>query len=129
MPSMKNFDDWHILKQELDGKDNAPLFKEREIWWCSVGVNVGYEIFGKDGQFTRPILVLRKFSHFTFFGLPLTSSRKDFPSYYPLNFRGKEGSVLLDQGRTVDARRLVRRMGRLTEEDAATIKAAFKDFL
>jgi len=126
---MKDFSNWNILKQELDDKDNAPLFKEREIWWCSVGVNVGYEIFGKDEQFTRPVLVLRKFSKFTFFGLPLTSSKKDFPSYFPLDFRGKEGSVLLDQGRTIDARRLVRRMGRLKETEALEIKTAFKDFL
>lgn len=126
---MKNFDDWHILKKELDEKAVAPLFKEREIWWCSIGVNIGYEIFGKDEQFTRPVLVLRKFSKFTFFGLPMTSSKKDFPSYYPLTFHEKEGSVLLDQARTIDGRRLVKRMGRLNENEVLKIKHAFTDYL
>ncbi len=125
----KNFDDWHILKQALDRHKTPPLFKEREIWWCSIGVNIGYEIFGKDEQFTRPVLVLRKYSKFTFFGLPLTSSKKDFPSYFPLDFHGKDGSILLDQGRTIDSRRLVRRMGKLNENEAMSIKEAFMAFL
>jgi hypothetical protein len=49
---MKNFNDWNDLKKNLDSLENHPLFQEREVWWCSVGVNIGSEIFGKSGLFT-----------------------------------------------------------------------------
>ena len=42
----KNYDLWFPQKKKLDRKQNPPSFKEREVWWCQIGVNVGYEIFG-----------------------------------------------------------------------------------
>lgn len=104
---MKDFNAWHPVKKKIDKKANLPTFKEREIWWCSVGVNVGFEIFGKDRFFTRPVLVIRKFGYSTFLGAPLTSSPKT--GYYrkPYHLDGKDGFVLLDQIRTYDARRLL----------------------
>src|SRR3989339_695352 len=103
----KDFDGWHPLKKQLDAKTGLPTFKEREIWWCSVGVNVGFELYGKGQVFTRPVLVIRKFGASTFFGAPLTTSIK--PGYYriPYILQGKQGFVVLDQTRTYDARRLV----------------------
>ena len=41
----KDFQGWHTLKQNLDKRQSTsvPTIKEREIWWCSIGVNVGDE--------------------------------------------------------------------------------------
>ena len=122
---MKDFGQWLRIKAELDIRHDSPTFQEREIWWCSIGVNVGFEIFGKDEKFTRPVLILRKYSRSTFFGLPLTSKRKQHPYHYHLHVAGKEGSVLLDQGRTIDSRRLIKKISKLNENDVAAIKEAF----
>ena len=130
-PMTKDFDTWNNLKQTLDAKDRqeAPLYRRREIWWCSVGVNVGFEIFGKNENFVRPVIILRKYSPLTFFGLPMTSNRKNIPSHFHFDFRGTAGSILLDQGKTFDARRLVKRMGRVNKNDVQIIKQAFIDYL
>lgn len=34
---------------------------------------------GKNAEFTRPVLVLRKFNHSLFLGIPLTTNRKNHP--------------------------------------------------
>jgi len=124
---MKDFDSWNGVKQKLDATHQPPAFDEGQIWWCSVGVNVGFEIFGKDEMFTRPVLIIKKYSKFTFFGLPLTSRQKDSPFHHPISFNNKQGSVILDQGKTLDARRLADRMGSIGKKRFATIVNEFKN--
>jgi len=127
---LKNFDDWNQLKKQLDTNANPPFFVEREIWWCSVGVNVGYEILGKGGVYSRPMLVLRKLGPFTFIGLPLTSQRKENGLYrHPITFEGINGDVLLDQIRIVDCRRLSEKMGKIGKKRYERIRQAAKDLL
>lgn len=36
----KNFNEWNELKKRLHIRNEEILFHEREIWWCSLGVNV-----------------------------------------------------------------------------------------
>ncbi len=48
MSFIKNFLDWFTLKPKLDQKNIRPLFNEREIWWCSIGINIGCETDGKN---------------------------------------------------------------------------------
>lgn len=58
----KNFDEWSVLKQNLDKTQKLILFKEQDIWWCSIGLNVGSEANGKNEYFSRPVLIVRKFN-------------------------------------------------------------------
>ena len=58
----KDFQKWHSEKEKLHARSNAPFFHEREIWWCSLGLNVGFEQDGKNDNFERPVLVLRRFN-------------------------------------------------------------------
>ncbi len=44
---------------------------------------------------------------------PMTTKGRQYPTRVPCRFRGKAGQVVLDQIRTVDASRLVRKLGRL----------------
>ncbi len=123
----KDFDKWNTVKQALDQREQLPVFNEREVWWCSVGMNVGFEIFGKDERFWRPVLVLGKHSRHTFFGLPFGSTIKpNNPRYFALHFRGREGSVLLSQGRTLSSKRLSNKIGKLPHSRFNEIRKAFK---
>jgi mRNA interferase MazF len=124
----KDFDGWIEKKKKLDAQAKPPFFNEGQVWWCSIGVNVGYEIYGKSHIYTRPVLVLRKYSRQTFFGLPLTTQRKNRTAYHTLQFRGNLGAVILDQGRTLDSRRLIERIGELSESTMKGISLAFKDY-
>ena len=111
---LKQFFAWIRLKQALHESDHKPpLFKEGEVWWCSVGENVGSEVNGKSDRFTRPVFVLRKYDRYTFHGLPLTTKEKTGTWYCPIEFLNKKQTVLLMQGRTFDYRRLKEKMGQL----------------
>lgn len=125
----KDFDGWNGIKKELDLRKDPPLFKEREIWWCSIGMNVGYEIYGKKELFTRPVLILKKYSYATFFGLPLTSKRKNGYFFFPIDLKEKKGGILLDQGCTLDARRLADKISYVTPLQFKKIKEAMKESL
>jgi mRNA-degrading endonuclease toxin of MazEF toxin-antitoxin module len=90
-------------------------------------VNVGYEILGKDAAFVRPVLVIQKFSHHTFLGVPLTSNPKKGYFRYPYSLNGKDGSILLDQIRTYDSRRFVgKRMGRIHPREFDKLKQVMR---
>jgi mRNA interferase MazF len=52
---------------------------------------------------------------------PLTSKGGDYPSRIPLTFAGTRERVVLDQIRTVDKARLVKKVGSLTEATAKTV--------
>jgi len=102
----KNYDLWFPQKKQLNQKKKPPSFKEREIWWTQIGVNIGYEIFGKSNAFTRPVLVLKKFSQFTFLGAPLSTAKPRFAMHYSIEVNNRPNIVMLDQLRTFDSRRL-----------------------
>lgn len=50
----------------------------------------------------------------TFIVAPMTTGGYSYPFRMPCRFGGREGFVVLDQIRTVDRDRLVRRLGRLS---------------
>ena len=93
------------------------MFNHREIWWCSVGVNVGVEQDGKNQLYERPVLIIRKFNQSLFLGVPLSTKLKDYPFRHNLYYRnnGKliEGQAILPQMRSYDAKRLSRVIARL----------------
>lgn len=44
----------------MHASEGEILFYEREIWWCSLGVNIGFEQDGTNDLFERPVLVIKK---------------------------------------------------------------------
>jgi mRNA interferase MazF len=108
----KDFDLWATQKKKADALFQRPMFKENEVWWCSLGVNVGDEQDGKGDSFTRPVLVLKKFNRNIFMGIPLSTQLKDNQFYHRILFKGIEQSVLLSQMRLFDAKRFRDKMGR-----------------
>ena len=59
---------------------------------------------------------------------PLTTSGRPFPSRVPVRFAGKDGQVVIDQLRTVDKARLVRRLGALEAREAAGVLEVLREF-
>lgn len=79
----KDYAIWTPIKTKLNNSAVYPIgFKEREIWICNIGENIGFEEDGKGNSFTRPVLILkvfnRKFCHI----IPLTTKRKEGIYYY-----------------------------------------------
>ena len=73
---------------------------------------------GGEIQKTRPCVVVSpdelNASLSTFIVAPLTTGSHPYPFRIPCRFDRRKGHVVLDQIRTVDRERLVRRLGRLT---------------
>jgi mRNA interferase MazF len=113
MEREKDFTDWHVLKTALQRTDKKLFFRERDIWLCSLGLNLGREEDGKQERFLRPMIVLRKFTTDLFWAIPLTTKRKFGSYYYQLNVNGKDVSAMVYQMRVLDRRRILRRVWRL----------------
>ncbi len=114
----KDFDNWNTKKKATHNKSfKPPLFKEREIWWVSVGINVGFEEDGKNENFVRPVLVIRKFNRELFLGLPMSTKVKDNKYYYPVTLEEKTVSVLISQIRVFSSKRIWNKMGELDTKD------------
>ncbi len=116
---IKDFDGWHPVKKQIEQDGKIPTIRQREIWWGSIGINIGVEQDGKNRLYERPVLVVRKFNHRHFIGIPLTTQLKDFPFRHTVYYRNKEegrvreGQALLSQMRSYDAMRLTRYVAKL----------------
>ncbi|MFH1244497.1 MAG: type II toxin-antitoxin system PemK/MazF family toxin [bacterium] len=118
MSYFKDFDGWIEKKKETDAKTSrAPYFKERDIWWVSVGVNVGFEEDGKNGNYVRPVLVIKKFNQELFVGLPMSTKLKNNKYYLPVSMQGREVSVLISQLRVFSSKRIWNKLGELDPTD------------
>ena len=118
----KDFDNWNNLKKKLDQREKFPSFKEREIWWINLGLNVGNEQCGKGDRLVRPILILKKFNNHFFFGIPLSSVQKDNKYYFNFEFKGKEQSAIICQAKPISAKRLSTMIGKVDSELFNAIK-------
>jgi mRNA interferase MazF len=122
-----NFKNWFKLKVSLwKFENNKIVFKQNDIWWCSLGMNLGEEVFSKGKLFSRPVLIFKKFTSNSFLGLPLTSRSKSGSWYTRITLSKKGNWVILNQARILDKKRLIDRMGALDDEDIKRVK---KDFL
>ena len=120
---------WTKLKIRLHVSDRDIRFREREIWWCSLGKNIGYEQDGKNEMFERPILILKKFNNDIFWGLPFTSQEKTGKYYYQCLYKGKKFIAILSQLRLVSSKRLLRRIRTLSKSNFTEVKKCIKNFL
>ncbi|HEB73341.1 MAG TPA: type II toxin-antitoxin system PemK/MazF family toxin [Nitrospirae bacterium] len=73
---------------------------------------------GREIKKTRPCLVVSpdEMNHNidTVIVAPMTTKGRPYPTRIPLTFKGKRGHVVLDQLRTVDKSRLVKKLGQVS---------------
>lgn len=107
----KDFNEWNIKKKKIHEQSSAPFCHSREVWWCSVGVNVGFEQDGTGKHFDRPVVVIRGFNQNIFFGVALTQRKKLGKYYFHLGLiEGKDAFAVLSQVRLIDTKRLVKKI-------------------
>jgi mRNA interferase MazF len=90
-----------------------------DVWLVTLDPTVGSKT-----RKTRPALVVSPDEMNTHIATviiaPMTTKGRNYPTRVACTFQGKSGEVVLDQLRTVDKTRLVKRLGRL---DIATSDA------
>ena len=131
MEYKKDFDKWNIEKKNVDAKAiNADLFfYAREIWWCSVGLNVGVESDGKNENFERPMLIIKKFNSDMVWALPLTTKGKKNKYYYKLEHEIIKSWVNLSQIKTISTKRLLRKISSISENDFKEVVLKLQNIL
>ncbi len=126
---MKEFERWNDLKQNIHDSKKEIIFKNRDIFWASIGINIGYEQDGKGKIFSRPILVVKKFNNNIFFGIPLSSQIKKGSFFFEFILNNKPSNALLVQGRIYDAKRLENKIGMISKDDFFNLKNSLKELL
>ncbi len=96
--------------------------KRYEVWLANLDPTVGSEV-----KKTRPCIVvspdeMNKWIK-TIIIVPMTSSTKHYVSRVSLKFQGIEGQAMLDQIKTIDKGRLIKRLGKVEENTAKMISA------
>lgn len=89
------------------------VVKRFEVYLVSLDPTVGSEI-----RKTRPCLIISpdEMNRYiaTVIAAPMTTQGQSYPTRVACRFQGKQGQIVLDQIRTVDKLRLVRRLGRIS---------------
>lgn len=93
-----------------------------EVYLVRLDPAEGHEI-----QKTRPCVVISPDEMNRHIGTvivaPLTTKGRPYPTRIPIRFQRKSGQVVLDQIRTVDKTRLVRRLGKISDKAAGEVLA------
>ncbi len=95
------------------------VISKNEVWLTKLEPTIGSEI-----NKTRPCIIIspniaNKYMDSVVI-VPLTSKLKNYPSRVNCKFKNKEGQIVIDQIRTIDKTRLVKKLGII--EDATSKK-------
>ena len=86
---------------------------------------------GSEIQKTRPCLIVSpdEMNRYirTVIVAPMTTKGRPYPTRVECTFEGKEGQVVLDQIRTADKARLVKRLGRIGEQTQEEVLAGLAE--
>ena|SRR5689334_12354057 len=90
----------------------AVVVKRFDVYLINLDPTIGSEI-----KKTRPCLIISpdEMNRFikTVIVAPVSAKGRSYPTRVACKFQGKQGQVVLDQIRTVDKARLVRRLGKI----------------
>jgi len=104
----------------------AVEIKRFDVYLISLDPTIGHEI-----KKTRPCVVIspdemnRYIS--TVIVAPMTTKGRRYPTRVSIRFQGKQGQIVLDQIRTVDKKRLVRRLGRISKNAQKRVAAILQE--
>ena len=97
------------------------------MWWCAVGVNIGVEIDGKNHDFERPVLIVKRFNDLMFWGIPLTSQSKAYPTVIEVKHNLGSSFANLAQLRLFSTKRVLRKVGMVSELTFADVCVSLRD--
>lgn len=100
--------------------------KQYQIFLVNLEPTIGSEI-----KKTRPCLVvspdeMNKYLK-TIVIAPLTTSIKSYPTRFSISLNKKKGQVALDQIRTIDKKRIVKKMGVLNKSEVKECKSILRE--
>ncbi len=86
-----------------------------DVFLVNLDPTIGHEI-----KKTRPCLIIspNEMNRFisTVIIAPMTTKGRDYPTRVQCTFRGKKGQIVLDQIRTVDKKRFIKKLGTISQK-------------
>lgn len=96
------------------------VVKRFDVYLVNLDPTIGSEI-----RKTRPCLVISpdEMNRWiaTVIVAPMTTRGRPYPTRVACRFQGKEGQIVLDQIRTIDKSRLVRKLGRISKSTQSDV--------
>ncbi|MEO5646520.1 MAG: type II toxin-antitoxin system PemK/MazF family toxin [Candidatus Paceibacterota bacterium] len=123
----KDFDSWNKKKKYINSR-KTKFYHLRDIWWTSLGINIGIEIDGKGSNYERPVLIIKKFGPDMCFVVPLTTAGNE--SFYRISIGiidRKETYAAISQIRLIDAKRFTNKITMLDKVTFEVIKKAVRN--
>ena len=125
MTHIKDFDGWNKEKKRINDTNPPVFFHTREVWWCKLGINVGFEQDGKNKQFSRPVVILKTYSTNAALVVPLTSKNKKGTYYFDIGrVDGRSAKAVLSQIRFLDKRRFINKVDTINKEIFEKLRSA-----
>ena len=107
---------------------NNDKLNQYSIYLVNLDPTIGHEI-----KKTRPCLVIspNEMNHniATIIIAPLTSKSRTYPTRVEVELNDKKGWVVLDQIRTIDKTRIIRKLGMITQIQIRSVKSILKEML
>ena len=104
------------------------VINQYDVFLINLDPTIGHEI-----KKTRPCLVIspNEMNHTirTVIIAPMTTKSRAYPTRVPVQFEGKTGWIVLDQIRTVDNLRLIKKLGSINKKEIFQVKAVIKEML
>jgi len=104
------------------------VIKQYEVYLISLGPTIGHEI-----KKVRPCVIIspdemnKNIS--TIIIAPMTTQSHFYPTRIPFKFTGKDAWIVLDQLRTVDRKRLIKKLGKIEQVIINQVKSIIKEML
>ncbi|WP_296013053.1 type II toxin-antitoxin system PemK/MazF family toxin [uncultured Treponema sp.] len=104
------------------------VINQYDVYLVNLDPTVGHEI-----KKTRPCLIISpdeiNNNISTIIIAPMTTKSHSYPTRIPVRFEGKNGWIVLDQIRTVDNIRLIKRLGKISKKEVLEVKKILKEML
>lgn len=117
----KDFKGWNIEKQRIHELEKNLYFKEREIWWIALGINIGVETDGKNNAYERPVLILKRINRYSAIVIPLTTQGKEDKYRAPISTNNMNSFAKISQIKTISTKRLLRKVDTLPTDQYEVI--------
>lgn len=126
---MKDFDNWNNQKKKIDEIKENKYYHPRDIWWCRLGLNVGFEQDGKDKEYERPVVVLNSFGPNICLVVPLTTSSHLHKYRIPIGVvDNQNATAILSQIKVIDTKRFVEKIGVINKDMFVKIQKRIREF-
>jgi len=104
------------------------VINQYDVFLINLDPTVGREI-----KKVRPCLIISpnemNDSIQTIIIAPMTTKSHPYPTRIQINFDKKDGWIVLDQIRTVDKKRLIKKLGKINKKENEIVKSVLKEML